>query len=364
MINRLIKIGLAILILIGFYLLYKSIFIDTALDKTNPLNISNIPTQIFKINTDRDTVIESKHGSLLIIRRNSLTDCQGNIVSGFVEVHLKEIKTPIEIVKSGISTMSNDNFLATDGMFNLQLYKDNEALCLTDSKTISLITKTDSLDGRMKYFVGTENGNLINWIKPTNLVTPNNDSISVVEELSGDWNQDEISYTEALKIGLISRDTIKSPHFDSILSSYYDSITKVWKLENRLNNILEVTTLGWINIDRFIEQNETTPVEFSIKIADGKVYRNIFPRLIFTDINTYLSGYRMNDSKIVFGKNNSEEVRLPLGKEAKLLVTCHLNKKVYYHYSKIIIKDKQSIEVNLKQAAFEDLDILINSEFN
>lgn len=361
--QRFLKIGLGLIIAIGFFMIYKSIFLDTALDDTNPLNTENVINQTFWINSSHDTVLIGTKGTLIIIRKNSFNDCRGNQITGNINIVLKEVYSLEDIVKSGLSTTSNKSMLISDGMLYLNVFQNNAPICLDDSATISLITPTDTLDKRMKQFTGRIINQDVNWVNPTEMVSSEAIEVDMIPSILGSWNQDETTTEEALALGLISSDTI-ALYNDGFDKSYYDSITEIYRFDDRLNNILEVSELGWLNIDRFVESYETTTVDFSIEIANREVFPTIFSKLIFPDLKSILNGYDINNTNVVFGKSLNEKVNLPLGSRATILVTSYVDKKPYYYFKEITIMETQDIKINMKKTSESDLFELIDSRFN
>lgn len=119
------------------------------------LNTDVLPTQTFRINTARDTVVKTAGGALLKIDKGSLT---GNEV----ELQVKEAYSFEEIVKAGLTTQSNGQALSSGGMIYLKAVDRNVAIL----KPLKVSLPTKSFDAGMNVYKGEANDGEINWADP------------------------------------------------------------------------------------------------------------------------------------------------------------------------------------------------------
>jgi hypothetical protein len=83
------------------------------------------------LNADSLTNIYIKTGTHIEIPPNSFEDSLGNQVSGIVHLLIRELHTPMEIVRSGIPLRTNrikNEFLESGGMIEIKATKDNTKL--------------------------------------------------------------------------------------------------------------------------------------------------------------------------------------------------------------------------------------------
>jgi mono/diheme cytochrome c family protein len=84
---------------------------------TSEFNLGNIKEQVFKINLNQDTVLQTESGVLIKLRKNTFK----STTLTAVELRVKEILTKADLIKSGISTIDEQGrLLETGGMVNIQ----------------------------------------------------------------------------------------------------------------------------------------------------------------------------------------------------------------------------------------------------
>jgi len=142
---------------------------QSLLDEMNKdLQFANIDPQYFKF-TGLDDVFLSETGVLLSITKGSFL-LNGKPYHGEAIVQWQEAQRASDIVKAGLSTMSGDRLLETQGMFSLNAYTP-EGKKLELSRTgVYVQVPVNELKKDMMLFQGVkgENGN-IDWQNPTKL---------------------------------------------------------------------------------------------------------------------------------------------------------------------------------------------------
>lgn len=130
----------------------------------------NLPSQIFKINTSKDNIIETDAGIVIAIPANAFLDDKGNIVDGDIELEVKEALDPSVIIQGGLSTESNGKLLETGGMFYINARKKGKSLKIDSEKGLLVDVPTDKIKKGMQLFDGerTDSGT-INWVNPKEL---------------------------------------------------------------------------------------------------------------------------------------------------------------------------------------------------
>lgn len=124
------------------------------------LNTNNLKSQFFQINSKRDTVLKTLHGTLLIINKQSF-----KTTSESISIELKEAFTPAEILSAGLTTTSNGMPLQSDGMLYFKASADNKELEFNSPVQISV--PTEETNDSMKIFTGTaQDDGTINWEQP------------------------------------------------------------------------------------------------------------------------------------------------------------------------------------------------------
>jgi len=123
-------------------------------------NTDNLDAQFFDINIGADTILHTKNGATISIKKNAIT--AGNARS--VKLEVKEAYGMEAIVKAGLSTQSDGKPLSSGGMIYIDV-KDNKDAKIVSPIGISL--PSDNLQEGMQLFKGEKDkdGN-INWIAP------------------------------------------------------------------------------------------------------------------------------------------------------------------------------------------------------
>lgn len=124
---------------------------------------ADMPAGEYTINTDRDTVLLTKHGALLKIP-------QGAIDAGDqkqVTLEIKEAYTIADMIRGGLTTKSGDEPLSSGGMIYINPKKGQTA---TLNKKIDVALPTRFKEPGMKLFKGVETADgQLNWVNPDTL---------------------------------------------------------------------------------------------------------------------------------------------------------------------------------------------------
>jgi cytochrome c2 len=123
------------------------------------LNTGKLPTQTFVIDISKDTVLTTKKGALIRIPKGALT-ADDNIA----RLEVKEAYSMRDIVKAGLTTMSNGQPLSSGGMIYINAVGENNVRI---TQKIFVATPTPFLEKNMQLFKGEVKGDsTINWTDP------------------------------------------------------------------------------------------------------------------------------------------------------------------------------------------------------
>lgn len=127
----------------------------------------NLESQMFRINPDRDTIIETQQGIVIAIPAASFEHFTGEGINGTFDLEVKEAMTAAEIMKASLNTMSNDRLLETGGMFYINARQGNENLLVNHSKPLNVNVPVNSEKNDMMLFKGERRADgSINWVEP------------------------------------------------------------------------------------------------------------------------------------------------------------------------------------------------------
>jgi hypothetical protein len=168
--------GLIVLViaLIPYYNINKTVYAINTLPILNEQGEKNwaradsvIMPQFFSINTEKDTVIETRAGIVLAVPANCFLTNDGQIIKGDIEFVVKEALNAADIIQAGLSTKAGSNLLETGGMFFIDARKDGKVLKIDPKNTIYAQIPTDSVKSNMHLFNGKRSSNgTINWENP------------------------------------------------------------------------------------------------------------------------------------------------------------------------------------------------------
>lgn len=127
----------------------------------------SLASQIFRINPKRDTIIETRQGIVLAVPAGAFKTAKGTTANGVVDLEIKEALTAADIMKAGLSTMSNDLLLETGGMFYINAHEGKNNLSIDPEKPLNVNVPVNNAKPDMMLFKGERqaNGN-INWVDP------------------------------------------------------------------------------------------------------------------------------------------------------------------------------------------------------
>ena len=134
---------------------------------------SQVNIQIFKIHSDRDTIIIGKQGTVINIPGGSFSSKNGKISNSTIDFQLKEVFLKSDMVLENLTTVSNDKILETQGMVYTNALFDGDTLRL--QKDIAIMTPTDTIRNDAQIFDGARDlhSDVMNWSISNNTVLRN-----------------------------------------------------------------------------------------------------------------------------------------------------------------------------------------------
>lgn len=235
--------------------------------------IPHIPEQVFSLRLSRDTVIETRSGIVFAIEAGTF-----NTESGTAQIHIREALKASDIVKAGLSTTSNGQWLETGGMFSIDASENGRILEML--KPIHARIPTDSFDAGMMLYNGIKDSNgLVNWVQPKPLTKP----LQTVDIQTLDFYPPD--YLKTLeRLGLPYQDKAYTDSLYYALSGYKPPVKK--KVSERKNvlmqnwwrNLLEYPN-GQIEV-RFREKGQNKSIMFKDRYAYSRFEDSIQRTLI------------------------------------------------------------------------------------
>lgn len=126
-----------------------------------------LESQVFKLNPLCDTIIETKNGIVFSVPAKSFLNKRGEVPQQTINLEIKEAMTPSEIMKAGLSTMSNGKLLETGGMFYVNARVGEENLSIDKNNPLNANVPVNNNKKGMMLFKGERKADgSINWIDP------------------------------------------------------------------------------------------------------------------------------------------------------------------------------------------------------
>ncbi|SDG17265.1 c-type cytochrome [Chitinophaga filiformis] len=153
------------------------------------LNPSKLPSQLFDVNTERDTVLALNGGTIITIPAHTLKTDDGKTA----RLEVKEALTIEQMLIAGLRTQSNGKPLQSGGMIYINAAKDAKVSIL---KPLQIQIPTGKMVDGMQLYKGETEKNGINWVDPQPLSTKQDTSGSSPADLAVTSPTDAIEIDE------------------------------------------------------------------------------------------------------------------------------------------------------------------------
>lgn len=210
---------------------------------------TRISPQKFLINTGTDTIVETRSGMVIQVPANGFLTANNQLVTGQVELIIKEAIDAASIMRAGLSSTSGDQLLESAGMFQVDARQNGNRLSINPKFGLYIELPTDSLRPGMKLFKGKRLADgKIDWVDPQPL---KHDLTTVDIKLLNFYPP---RYLDSLaKWGYNTKD---KKFTDSLYYSFAD-----WFLQGEMKQVQYQDTLGEGGAYNTIEQCAINPAK-------------------------------------------------------------------------------------------------------
>jgi hypothetical protein len=259
--------------------------------------------QIFEINTNKQQTIKGKQGTEVIFP----AECFGK-VQGKVKIELIECYSVQEMLLNGLSTQTTDGkLLESDGMIYLNaLNSTGDTLNIKQGK-VKVKMPTEKRKENIQIFVGVKKNSGITWdltsekLKVREISNPTEQNQNTEPQI--EVEDPEHNFTTQPKTGQ-----------SKVI------IDKQIKNEFLVNYVFNISKLGWINCDRFIEGENK---DLFVSVGEGQ--ENVSLYLVLDKLN---SNVMPRNRKAVNGK--FEFRNIPVKESFTLVALAAKGDKIYF----------------------------------
>ena len=168
-------------------LIEEEVIVETSISskktpKKEAINLESLKksSEIFIVDSKKDTTIVFKEGTKLVIKANSFVDANNNIVESNISIAVTEYYKLSDMLLANLSTTSDDKQLETGGMLFIEAKKGESDLKLAQNSSIDILFPTQNKKEDMQLFSGKWKEGIINW----NLEKPQDSIVELFNEVA------------------------------------------------------------------------------------------------------------------------------------------------------------------------------------
>lgn len=308
------------------------------------------PSQTFKVPTSKTSQVKGKQGTIISVNPDDLTTESGEPLGNTIEIELKELTNQNQLLRTNAQTVSNGQLLVSGGAYYINMTSDGKQLKLKEGKTMD-VEFPKLTDSEMSLFYGKRDSlGAIEWKQASETFKSKQSPPAQQQSVTKSKTRKQ-SGMEAL-LGYIGDTAAAKP----MTKEEKEKIQRVNKVYEKVYSAVKIDSFGWINCDRFLEIQNKTDLFVNFNPSDSINSANIY--LVFKDINsvmqTYYSTYNAKT-------RNEGFTNIPVGSKVRLVAYSIKDEKVLSYASDIIVKDKQTMILALKETSDDELKKLLNN---
>lgn len=333
------------------------------------LKPSNISSQYFTIDPSKDTTILTAHAGHYVISKGTFTADEK------VTIEIKEIFTPDEILRSGLTTLSDGKLLASAGMLYFNATANGKKI--EPSLPVEIFIPGNNPDPDMKLFTGKlQSDSTVNWVDPKEITQDTTRPSQVMPKDSLEKSSDTDTSVGSFQTASDCNDTIyisklnTFPEYEnkpSGLEIIKDS-SGVFQGDNEDRRFekegydFQITANGWYNIDAFLKDEDGIEnVKLSIDVkSDEDISLNMY--LFVPTERVIIGATSKKGNQYFFSYNDDKLIPLPFRHRAIVLGFNSSGKRIMYGAAEFIIEKEQIIQVELKDISKRGLTYLLASK--
>tara|TARA_B100000683_G_scaffold40084_1_gene35453 strand:- start:417 stop:1538 length:1122 start_codon:yes stop_codon:yes gene_type:complete len=352
-------------------------------------NEDNLQSQIYTIDSEKDTTLVGEQGTIVKIYANSFYSTDSTLDLSNIEIELKEAIKPSDFVLANLTTTSRNKMLQSGGMVFLDAKVNGKRLKVKSDAEIGVILPAVAVDKDMEIFKGYRfiDGSMV-WSESYNRV--------LNSELQN-YERSFITITYSCQIDSLPDSLLNAYLFQperevgdkTIIQGYNVEVVKIEKnlvalresvnglfipdvITNKGRNgyvrdfntsyIFSSSRLGWTNIDKFFDDPNAQEIDMVVDVTNQHDFDYVFTSMLLPELNSYISGYQKNDNTYGFTESDNEKMMLPTGIEATIMATAYRDDVPYFSMKKVIIDKSLNVQLSLSETTPEALKSTIETE--
>jgi hypothetical protein len=238
------------------------------------------PSQFFIITNDKGDTLETKNGTKVIIEPNTFVDIDGQDTKEPIQIEVKDVFDKSEMILNGIGTVSNGRPLESFGMVYLKATSGDKELKIKENGVIKVSIPNRREDYYGELFYGAEIDGSLNWVYAGKIpdTTIVEETIMPLSDSKASVKSTTYRFNKGLK-EFVS-DTIFTIKYKCCQDSVVGMKPAIYLPKSY---DFEVTNLGWINCDRFLDIKDKVDLEIELKNFSQPI-----AYLVFSDINSVM----------------------------------------------------------------------------
>lgn len=292
-----------------------------------------VPPQVFYMNPHKDFEVTGMEGTTLFIPAHTLVCADGGTAGSDVRLELKEVYSKADIILAGLHTSAGGRMLETGGTVYVMAYCGDEEMRVAKGSAIELDfpNKTGvAMKPDMKTFnARTGSNGQLDWYE--------------APELSSETRTTERFY--------INGEEVDRETYLNLMDEFEMEREQAMARDRSYANaekldayLLSSEQLGWINCDRFYEEENTTNVVVSV---DPKLSPAL--RMVFDGINSVMAGEFISTDEVRFSN-------VPVGERVTIVGYSIADDKAFYGSVPAIVSNGAQYNMNLAPTSTSSLE--------
>lgn len=298
------------------------------------------PAQLFSVSSKKTSKVKGKKGSIIYVNPKNLATVDGSPLGKKIEVELIEMTHKSSLLLNNASTTAGNQLLVSGGAYYLNMSSDGQQLQIKEGKSIE-VEFPKLTENEMGLFVGQRDSlGQLDW-SPTTQKFEQKELVQPVAPSSQKNGQlDAQSELEQI-LGYIG-DSYDSTSREQIKA--YEKEEKAYKEALKTYAPIPLTDLGWINCDRFLQENNPK-IDLPVALKNDSItHARIYA--IFEDINSVMAAYYFSAQKEVASFEN-----IPINRKITLLAIAIKDQQAFMADTTIVTQENQAIALLLQPTA-------------